>query len=299
MEKFIKWQQQNNRMKKISRRKTIFTLGSMAALAPLMAMNRDKKPDARIGACDWSIGKASDPGAFELAREIGLDGVQVSLGNVANDMHLRQKAMQQTYLQAAKKSKVKIAGLAIGELNRVPYKSAPETEAWVSDSIDVARVLGCKNILLAFFSAGDLRNDEEGKKEVIRRLKKVAPKAEKANVVLGIESWLSAEEHLEILAAVGSSHVKVYYDVANATEMGYDIFKEIALLGSENICEVHFKENGQLLGQGKVDFEKVKESLNKIGYKGWYIMEGAIPKGGTVLPAYRQNMKFVSQLLNS
>jgi sugar phosphate isomerase/epimerase len=270
----------------------------MVALAPLWGMD-DRKPKVRIGACDWSIGKASDPTAFELAREIGLDGVQVSLGNVSNNMHLRQKEMQQTYLQSAKNNKVKIAGLAIGELNRVPYKSAPETEVWVSDSIDVAKALGCKNVLLAFFSAGDLRNDPSGKKEVIRRLKKVAPKAEKANVVLGIESWLSAEEHLEILAKVGSTHVKVYYDLANATEMGYDIYKEIALLGAENICEIHFKENGQLLGQGKVNFEKVKVSLDKIGYKGWCIMEGAIPKGMEVLPAYRKNLNFVSQLMKS
>jgi len=287
-------------MKKISRRETILTIGSMAVLAPLWAMDeRIVKPKVRIGACDWSIGKASDPGAFELAREIGLDGVQVSLGNVANDMHLRKKEMQQTYLKAAKDAKVKIASLAIGELNRVPYKSAPETEAWVSDSIDVAKALGCKNVLLAFFSAGDLRNDPAGKKEVIRRLKKIAPKAERANIVLGIESWLTAEEHLEILEAVGSSHVKVYYDVANATEMGHDIFKEIELLGAENICEIHFKENGQLLGQGKVDFEKIKVSLDKIGYKGWYIMEGAIPKGMEVLPAYRKNLSFVSQLMKS
>lgn len=64
----------------------------MAALGPIWAANdRFVKPKIRIGACDWSIGKASDPAAFELAKEIGLDGVQVSLGNVANNMHLRQK----------------------------------------------------------------------------------------------------------------------------------------------------------------------------------------------------------------
>ena len=86
----------------------------MAALGPVWAVNeRFDKPKVRIGACDWSIGKASDHSALALANEIGLDGVQVSLGNVANDMHLRQKSMQETYLKAAKKNKVKIAGLAI------------------------------------------------------------------------------------------------------------------------------------------------------------------------------------------
>ncbi len=74
---------------------------------------------------------------------------------------------------------------------------------------------------------------------------------------MGIESWLSAEQHIEILERVGSPAVKVYYDVCNSNDRGYDIYKEIRLLG-KRICEVHCKENGVLLGQGKVDFHKVR-----------------------------------------
>ncbi|NHE57101.1 TIM barrel protein [Cyclobacterium sp. GBPx2] len=289
-------------MQQMDRRKLIKKmglLGALAALNPVFGYSNKRLPTLSIGACDWSIGKTSDPEAFALAREIGLDGVQVSLGTAQNDMHLRQASVQEAYMKASRNSGVAIASLAIGELNRVPYKSAPETAAWVSDAIDVAGVLGCQVILLAFFGEGDLRGDEKGKAEVIRRLKKVAPKAEKMNVFLAIESWLSAEEHLEIIQAVGSSHVKVYYDVANATEMGYDIFREMELLGTDHICEIHFKENGNLLGQGKVDFNRVKSTLEKIGYGKWIIMEGALPKDAAILPAYQQNLQFVRQLIQN
>ena len=91
---------------------------------------------------------------------------------------------------------------------------------------------------------------------VVKRLKAVAPKAEKAGMILGIESWLSAEGHLDILNRVGSKAVQVYYDVCNSNDRGYDIYREIRQLGRERICEFHFKENGALLGQGKVDFAK-------------------------------------------
>jgi sugar phosphate isomerase/epimerase len=94
--------------------------------------------------------------------------------------------------------------------------------------------------------------------EVIRRLKRVAPKAEKAGVVLGIESWMNADEHLRIVDAVASPAVRVYYDVANMTERGYDVPGEIRRLGTEYICQIHMKENGNLLGRGKVDFPRVK-----------------------------------------
>lgn len=289
-------------MKNYHRRKVlknIGRLGIMASLYPLFGGTKKNLPVLGIGACDWSIGKTSDPEAFTLAREIGLDALQVSLGTVQNDMHLRQEGVQKVFLAASREHGVAIASLAIGELNRVPYKSAPETEAWVRDSIDVAKALGCTNVLLAFFGEGDLRKDPEGQAEVVRRLRKVAPKAEATGVNLAIESWLSAEEHLRIIKAIGSPNVKVYYDLANATEMSYDIFREMELLGTEHICEIHFKENGNLLGQGKVDFERVKSTLDKIGYKNWVIMEGALPNGAAILPAYQQNLKFVRQLIKN
>jgi len=51
--------------------------------------------------------------------------------------------------------------------------------------------------------------------------------------------------------------VKIYYDVANSTQRGYDVPREIRWLGKQQqICEFHMKENGALLGHGKVDFKR-------------------------------------------
>jgi sugar phosphate isomerase/epimerase len=268
-------------------------LALSTTFAPLLAADRR---GFQIGACDWSIGKMADPGAMALAKEIGLDGVQVSLGTAANDMSLRTAEVQTQYKQAAEKAGVKVASLAIGELNNIPYKSDPRTIPWVSDSIDVCRAMGTRVVLLAFFGNGDLRDDPAGVDEVVRRLKAVAPKAEKAGVILGIESWLSAEQHVAILDRVGSSAVQVYYDVCNSNDRGYDIYREIRQLGNR-ICEFHAKENGVLLGQGKVDFQRVRAALDDIAYRGWVQIEGAIPPGGTVLESYRQNRQFLCKIL--
>jgi sugar phosphate isomerase/epimerase len=126
-------------------------------------------------------------------------------------------------------------------------------------------------------------------------LKKVAPKAEKAGVVLGLESWLSAEDTMRIIDRVGSPAVKMYYDVANSTERGYDICKEIRWLGKRNICEFHMKENGFLLGHGKIDFNKVSDAIHEVGYEGWLQIEGAIPPGGNILESYSANSKFLGE----
>lgn len=280
----------------ITRRRMLAHLGSatgsmlvFSPLGSLLASPADKK--FPIGACDWSLGKKADVAALRTAKAIGLDGVQVSLGTVADNMHLRRKEVQAAYQEAARETGVSIASLAIGELNRVPYKSDPRTIEWVADSIDAAKALDCRVVLLAFFGKGDIKNDPEGRNEVVRRLKDIAPKAEKAGVVLGIESWLSATEHLDLIQRVGSKAVQVYYDVANSNKMGYDIYEEIRRLGSEQICEMHMKENGALLGNGKVDFAKLRRAINAAGYTGWLVIEGAHPSGYSLTDAYTANRK--------
>lgn len=278
----------------ISRRQCL-ALGAqaaaLAAFAPLLACAESRR--FKIGACDWSIGKMADPAALEVAKEIGLDGVMVSLGSVKDDLHLRQAAVQQQYKEAARRTGVAVSSLAIGELNNVPYKSDPRTIAWVSDCVDVMVAMDVKVVLLAFFGKGDLCGDQAGVDEVVKRLKAVAPKAEKAGVTLGLENYLSAEQNLAILERVGSPAVQVYYDVCNSNDKGYDIYQEIRHLGAKHICELHMKENGALLGKGKVDFQKVRAALDDIGYRGWMQIEGAVPKGMPMLDAYKANTKFL------
>ena len=287
----------------ISRRQLLGrSLGGLAALSasssllPLFASPQRRR--FKIGACDWSLGKMDDPAAFALAREIGLDGVQVSLGTAGNDMHLRRPEVQARSRQAARAAGLEIASLAIGELNNIPYKSDPRTVQWVADSIDVCVALGVRVVLLAFFGNDDLRADPAGISEVVRRLKAVAPKAEKAGVALGIESWLSAEQHLEILDRVGSNAVRVYYDVCNSHDRGYDIYREIRQLG-KHICEFHAKENGTLLGRGNIDFRKVRQAMDDIGYSGWIQIEGAVPPGGAILESYRANCRFMRDIFSA
>jgi sugar phosphate isomerase/epimerase len=273
---------------------------SLGLLSPLWqsVLAQPEKRRFYIGACDWSIHATAQIEAMEVAKKIGLDGVQISLGTFKNNMHLRQKEIQKAYQKAGKTHGVQVGGIAIGELNQYPYKSDPQTERWVSDSITVAKKMGVKVVLLAFFSKGDLKNDLQGQKAVIEKLKKITSKAEKAGVILGIESWLSAKESMEIINAVGSKNVKVYYDVANATQMGYDILKEIRWLGKEQICEFHFKENGLLLGKGNIDFVEVRKAIDDINFEGWVHIEGAVPQGAQMLESYVENNKFVRGILS-
>ncbi len=268
---------------------------ALGAFCALPGFGQEKAPRRfRIGACDWSLGKMANLEALDVARQIGLDGVQVSFG--AEGMRLKAPDLQRRYREAARAQGVALASLALPELNNIPFKSDPRTVEWVAGAIEACRDLELKVILLAFFHKNDLKKDAAGTAETVRRLRELAPAAEKAGVVLGVESWLDAGEHLDLLQRVGSKAVRVYYDVANAEKMGYDVPAEIRRLGAEHICEFHAKENASLLGEGRVDFRKVREAMEDIGYRGWIQIEGAMGKGLGLVESYTRNLKFLRGL---
>jgi len=233
----------------------------------------------KFGVCDWTIGKPGDPYALVLAGKLGLEGVQVSLIPAGVHLALARPELQKAYLDAAQSSGVEIASFAVGELNNVPFKSDIRADRWLEEGIGIAKSMGIKVILVPFFGAGELRNDRRGMEEVGLRLRRLAPIAERAGVVLALESYLSAEDHLRLLDRVGSPAVKIYYDVANSREAGWDIFREIRLLG-DKIVEFHAKDNTDLYGRGSMDFVAVRKAMEEIGYSGWFIIEGSkLPLG--------------------
>lgn len=282
----------------ISRREMIKNGALFLAASSTSELLPRPVPQFQLGACDWSVGKTLNPEAFDRAKQIGLQGIQVSYNTNKDPLGLSVPETLQAISEASKRTGIKVSSLAIGELNRVPYKSEVKTEEWVWNSVNAAKALNVKVILLAFFSEGDLRNDDAGKKAVIDRLKKVAPHAEKQGVTLGIESWLSAQEHLDIINAVGSKAVKVYYDFRNSVDAGHDIFKEIPMLGKDMICEIHIKENGQRLGEGTLDWPRIATAVKDTGYQGWMQIEGATPQGAEIIPCYQHNRKYLEGLFS-
>jgi sugar phosphate isomerase/epimerase len=244
-----------------------------ASCRPFAELVKGTARGFKLAVCDWTIGKATDPASLEAAKRIGLDGVQVDFGRAEADLPLFDADLQRRFLDEARKQDMQIASLAMGTLNNIAYKSDLRAELWVAKGINVCEALGVNVVLLAFFGEGDLRDDKKGTDVVVERLKRVAPKAEKAGVFLAIESWLSAEQHIDIIDRVGSPAVKVYYDVGNSHKAGYDIYKEIRQLG-KHICEFHAKDYDDLYGKGSIDFEQVRRAMDDIGYRGWIVMEG-------------------------
>ena len=68
--------------------------GLLAPFSALFAENQTKKR-FHIGACDWSIGKMAEVSGIEFAAQLGLDGIQVSVVNMEDQVHLNSRSVRQ------------------------------------------------------------------------------------------------------------------------------------------------------------------------------------------------------------
>jgi len=256
----------------------------------------------KIGICDWTLGKIAKPSALEVAKQLGADGVQVDFGMADDDLPVLHKScLQKKYIELTKKYNIEIASFGMVALGWAPYKSDPRWERWIAEGIDASKAMGVDIILIPFFGKSDLSDDKEGRLIVARKLALLSIKAERAGVVLGLESWMSAEQNMEIIDKVGSSAVTVYYDVGNSAKKGYDIYKEIRFLG-KNICQFHAKDYGaEMFGKGDIDFKRVREAMDEIGYRGWIVFESMKWEPDTLVTmeeeaSFRKNIDYLRRV---
>lgn len=264
-----------------------------ATAAPAWA--RDPLP-VRVGMTDWNLGKRGDISKIALARQIGLDGIQVSLTFPTDDSpHLRDLQTQVAFKQAALDHGVQICSLAIGSpgKSRLPLHTNPAAAILLVEAVEVARNLGTNNILLPIL--GDSHIDMASAQEVdtfVAMMREVARYAEKAGVVVALEDWISAEDNIRLLDAIGSDFVAVYYDARNIKSRLHDPYGEPARLG-ERIHQIHVKNGPKLMRETDVlDWPRLAKEYHDIGYRGWYVLETGSPSGDLVADT-RANLEYV------
>jgi len=240
-------------------------------------------PGIRVGICDWSLGMRG-PAAFDVARTIGLDGVEISPTAAARTLSYATPAVQKQYQGKMAETGLVVSSLATTITNAYPLATDARAAEWLTQTIDATAALGARAILLAFFGRGDLltggKEGQTGPRKlnrkavdaVVAKLKAAAPRAKAKGVVLGVESWLSASQNIEILDAVAHPSVRVYYDIANSTRAGYDVPAEIRML-TDRICQFHFKDNKGSFDSGNPKMGPIVEAVKAIRYRGWIVLE--------------------------
>jgi L-ribulose-5-phosphate 3-epimerase len=275
---------------------------AQAALAAVIVPGNARRPSPnaaaplRIGMTDWNLGKRGDITKIALAREIGLDGIQVSLTFPTDGSpHLREPKTQAAFKQAALDQGIQICSLAIGSpgKSRLPLHTNPAAAILLVEAVEVARNLGTTNILLPILGDSHIHMDNQQEVDTfVAMMKKVARYAEQAGVVVAIEDWLSADDNLRLLDAIGSDAVGVYYDARNIKSRVHDPYGEPARLG-RHINQVHIKNGPKLMRDSDIlDWPRLAQEYVDIGYRGWYVLETDSPSNDLIADT-RANIEYV------
>jgi L-ribulose-5-phosphate 3-epimerase len=252
------------------------------------------KAGFRVGVTDWNLRMEGNPDAVALAKRIGFDGLQISLSSGPERTWVGNGVLDR-FVAESKRVGLPIGSVCLNVLHKNYLKSDPAGRTRVVESIPMAKRVGVRVILLPFFGKGALETAAE-MDHVGDVLREVAPEAEKAGVVLGLENTISARDNVRIMDRARSPAVKVYYDVGNSTNNGHKIIEEIRWLGRERICEVHIKDNPHYLGQGTIDFVAVVDALADIGFAEWAQLETDCPADDVPADMTR-NLQYLRRLM--
>lgn len=233
----------------------------------------------KVALVDLMLLKRQKLGSIQLTKDIGADGVEIDMGGLGNretfDNQLANPVIRQQFLDKAKELDIEICSLAMTGFYAQSFAQRPGVDRMVQDCIDTMKAMNVKVAFLPLGVQGDLVKHPELRPAIVERLKQIAPKAEEAGVIIGIETSLDAAEEKKLLKEIGSPAIRSYFNFANALDNGRDLHKELRTLGKEYICQIHCTDTDGVWLQNdpKIDMKKVKRTLDKMGWSGWLVIE--------------------------
>jgi len=240
--------------------------------------------------------------AFARAGELGFDGLELDVGAEYRDTPLWTAAGRRQVAAWAQPG-AELSSVCIGALWTHSFGAAdPEVRARAREvtlnTIEACAELGARWILVPV-TPGEEATEAEGVARWIEGVRACAPAAAQHGVTLALENVgrgyaQSAEGLLTIARGVDSPWVRAYYDFGNGLSLGNDPVAEIRMLGGEWIAVLHAKDpGGQVLGEGRLDFDAVAAAVREIGYDGYIVLE--TPATDDPAAAGQHNLRFLRE----
>jgi sugar phosphate isomerase/epimerase len=278
--------------------------GRRAAGAPEKAAGDNTAQRYRIAVCDWMILKRQKPGAFERTKEIGADGLEVDMGGLGKrptfDNKLFDPLVRKQFLDRSRELSIEIASIAMSGFYAQSFPTREGIERIIDDCINTMILMGVKVAFLPLGVEGDMNKYPERREAIVERLKMAGKKAEAAGVVIGIETSLDAKREVELLDEIGSPAIQSYFNFQNPLVAGRDLCEELKILGKNRICQFHCTDSdGVLLEHNeRLDMQKVKETLDEMGWSGWLVIERSRDADNTrdVIGNFGANTRYIKRI---
>lgn len=265
-----------------------FLFSAVAALAA-------QRPSLRFGHRQANMVTEAGPGVFDLAKQIhGLSGVELQV--FFKGTTLWDDDTWRMYQRAALNTGLTIPSLA-GVWPPGAGLPQPSAEENIRKAIHAAENLHATTILVACFEQNCPNMDRaESYGPVVALLRKLAPAARDAGVVISLETSNSPADDRKLIDLVESPSVRIYLDLFNVEHYQHtgESVPGITLLGNR-VRQVHMKNEDRLLADpGPVNFAAAAKALRQIGYPGWVVFETSHTSPAQCIEATEKNITFIS-----
>lgn len=258
----------------------------------------------KVGLIDLMLLKRQKLSALPLAKELGADGLEIDMGGLGNrptfDNRLAIDSVREQYVNTAKELGIEFCSIAMTGFYSQSFCDRPNIDSTVADCINTMQQMHIKIAFLPMGIQCDMIQHPGVRDSVVGRLKRVGTMAEKAGVIIGIETSLDATAEVQLLKEINSSAIKIYFNFENPLSTGRDLYKEMEILGKENICQIHCtnKDSVWLQYDKQIDMQKVKSILDKWHWKGWLVIERSrdATDPRNVKRNYGANVKYVKSV---
>jgi len=233
----------------------------------------------KIAVCDWMILKRQKLGAFQLAKDIGADGVEVDMGSLGQREFfanaLTNAATRQQFLAKARELNLEISSIAMSGFYAQSFAERTNVFRLVQDCLETMKMMDVKVAFLPLGVTSDLLKHPELRSQVVESLRAAGKQAEAAGVVIGVETELAADEQIKLLDEIGSPAIQIYYNLANAIQHQRDYIAELKKLGQKRVCQIHFSNQDAhwLQNDPRVNAPKIKRALDEMDWRGWLVIE--------------------------
>jgi sugar phosphate isomerase/epimerase len=233
----------------------------------------------KVAVCDWMILKRQKLSAFQLAKDINADGVELDMGGLGNretfDSKLGDPEERQKFLKMSDSLGVQISSIAMSGFYAQSFAERPTVKKMVEDCIATMKNMNVEIAYLPLGTKGDLTKNPELRPAIVERLRWAGDQVGKIGGVIAIETSLDATEEKKLLEEIGNRNIKISFNFANAVDNGRDISKELKILGRDNIAQIHASTTDRvwLENDENLDLPKIKKTLDDMYWKGWLIVE--------------------------
>ena len=234
----------------------------------------------KVAACDWMMLKRQKLGSFKLMHELGGDGVEMDRGGLGVrdtfDNNFPHRHFRKLFRETADSLGVLVPSVAMSGFYGQSFLTHHNYKALVEDCLSTMRVMDSK---VAYLPLGGIKEDwtkpGPARDELVKRLHVAGVMAEADGLVIGIRTPLDAKENIRLLKEIDSPGIKIYYSFQTALDNHRDIISELKTLGKDRICQIHASNtDGVTLDRDTaLDMPKIKETLDKMGWSGWLVVE--------------------------